>query len=74
MESDAVDIWTFSKCVPLAVLFQNAIKTKIDDHTLKIIDIRDLLKNKENIRRPEEKGLVDQQDVLALRRILKDKR
>lgn len=71
MEPDAVDILTFSKGVPLEDVFANAISTNIDDLAIKIIDIRDLLTNKENINRASEKALVDQQDILALRRILK---
>ena len=74
MEPDGVDILTFSRGVSLDEIFQNAIRTKIDDLHLKIIDIRDLLKNKENIRRSEEKGLVDQQDILALKRILRSEK
>lgn len=73
MEPDGVDILTFSRGVSLDDIFQNAVKTKIDDLSMRIIDIRDLLKNKENIRRSEEKGLVDQQDILALRRIIKSR-
>jgi hypothetical protein len=71
MEPDAVDILTFSKGVSLDEVFENAITAKIDDLVISIIDIRDLLKNKEQIRRSTEKNLVDQQDILALRRILK---
>lgn len=71
MEPDAVDILTFSKGVSVEEIFRNATHTKIDDLSLKIIDIRDLLKNKENLQRTSEKGLIDQQDILALRRILK---
>lgn len=73
MEPDGVDILTFSRGVPLDDIFRNAIKTKIDSLTIRIIDIKDLLKNKENLNRSDEKGLVDQQDILALRRILKKK-
>jgi hypothetical protein len=73
MEPDAVDILTFSKGVALDEVFENAMTTKIDDLVIRIIDIRDLLKNKEQIRRSSEKNLVDQQDVLALRRILKSR-
>ena len=72
-EPDAVDILTFSKGVSLEKIFENAIKKKIDDLTIRIIDIRDLLANKENLNRTSEKNLVDQQDILALRRILKSK-
>jgi hypothetical protein len=70
-EPDAVDILTFSKGVSLDEVFENAIRAKIDDLVISIIDIRDLLKNKEQIRLSTEKNLVDQQDILALRRILK---
>lgn len=72
-EPDAVDILTFSRGVLLDKIFENSITKKIDDLKIKIIDIRDLLKNKENINRSSEKNLVDQQDILALRRILKMK-
>jgi hypothetical protein len=54
-------------------VFNNAQYHKIDDLKLKVIDLRDLLKNKESLKRKNEKGLVDQQDILALRRILKKK-
>lgn len=70
-EPDAVDIINFSKGVPIDDVFSNAVQTRIDDLLLKIIDIRDLLKNKEGLHRSSGKGLVDQQDILALRRILK---
>ena len=73
LEPDAVDILTFSKGVSVEEIFRNASQTRIDDLSLKIIDIRDLLKNKENLQRTSEKGLVDQQDILALRRILKSR-
>lgn len=73
MEPDAVDIITFTKGVSLNKVFENAIVKKLDDLKIRIIDIRDLLRNKENLNRMSEKGLVDQQDIIALRRILKSK-
>jgi hypothetical protein len=73
MEPDAVDILTFSRGVSLEQIFANCTTTKIDKHLLKIIDIRDLLANKESLNRNPEKNLVDQQDILALRRILKSR-
>jgi hypothetical protein len=73
MEPDAVDILTFSIGVSLDDIFENATKAKIDDLTIRIIDMKDLLRNKERLNRSAEKGLVDQQDILALRRILKSK-
>ena len=73
MEPDSVDILTFSRGVLIDDIFENAVSTKIDDLSIRIIEIRDLLKNKESIGRSDEKALIDQQDVLALRRILKSK-
>lgn len=74
MEPDAVDILNFSKGVSLIAIFDNAVIRKIDDLRLRIIDIRSLIKNKSNLERESEKNLVDQQDILALKRILKGKR
>lgn len=71
MEPDAVDILNFSKGVPLEEIFANAASAKIDDLVLRIIDIKDLLKNKESLNRSGEKSFIDQQDIFALRRILK---
>ncbi|HTH55785.1 MAG TPA: hypothetical protein VL728_07040 [Cyclobacteriaceae bacterium] len=74
LEPDAVDILTFSKGVSLEAIFENAVKKKMNDLIIKIIDIRDLLKNKKSLNRDSEKKLVDLQDILALKRILKSKK
>jgi predicted nucleotidyltransferase len=73
-EPNAVDILNFSKGISLEDVFENAIIKKIDDLTIRIIDIRDLIKNKEGLNRTGEKSLTDQQDIMALRRILKSRR
>jgi hypothetical protein len=73
MEPDAVDLLTFSRGVSLEDIFDNAVQARIDKLTIKIIDINDLLKNKEELSRSDERGLVDQQDILALKRILKSR-
>jgi hypothetical protein len=73
VEPDAVDILTFSKGVSIESVFDNAHSKKIDDLRIKIIDIRDLIKNKTSLHRTGEKKLVDQQDILALRKILKSR-
>ncbi len=69
----SVDILNFSKGLLIDDIFNNAIVTKLDKLKIKIIDIRDLLKNKKSIKRSGEKNLVDQQDILALKRILQIK-
>jgi hypothetical protein len=73
LEPDAVDILTFLVGVSLEDIFENAVKARIDDLVVRIIDIKDLLKNKEKLNRSTEKNLTDQQDILALRRILKSR-
>jgi hypothetical protein len=73
MEPDAVDLLTFSRGVSIDDIFDNATHAKLDNLTIRIIDIKDLLKNKEELNRSSEKGLVDQQDILALKRILKSR-
>jgi hypothetical protein len=73
MEPDAVDILTYTLGVDMVTVFKNSNYHKIDDMSLRVVDLRDLLKNKESLNRKDEKGLVDQQDILALRRILKKK-
>ncbi|NOS90389.1 MAG: hypothetical protein HOP30_00560 [Cyclobacteriaceae bacterium] len=73
VEPNAVDILNFSKGVSVETIFKNALSKKIDDFAVKIIDIRDLVKNKESLNRTGEKKLTDQLDILALRRILKSK-
>jgi hypothetical protein len=73
MEPDAVDILTFSKGVSIKNVFDNAHSKKIDDLRIDIIDIRDLIKNKTSLNRTGEKKLTDQQDILALRKILKSR-
>lgn len=74
MEPDAVDILTFSRGVSTEDIFENASHIKIDDLSLRIIDIKDLIKNKESLKRGTEKNLVDQQDIVALRRILESRK
>jgi hypothetical protein len=73
LEPDRVDILNFSKGVLLEDIFSHAKPTKIDRLIFKIIDIRDLLANKENLARSGVKHFVDQQDILALKEILKSK-
>lgn len=73
MEPDAVDILTYTLGVDMVTVFKNSNYHKIDDMSLRVVDLRDLLKNKESLNRKDEKGLVDQQDILALGRILKKK-
>lgn len=70
-EPDAVDMLTYTKGLSTTEIFSGSQMHSIDSLDVRIIDIRDLLKNKESLDREGEKRLVDEQDILALRRILK---
>lgn len=66
----AVDILNFIVGLSIDQVFDNAQHSRIEELRLKVIDIRDLISNKESIKRTTEKNLVDQQDILALKRII----
>lgn len=70
MKPGAVDILNFIVGLSIDQVFDNAQEVRIEELWLKVIDIRDLLSNKESIRRTTEKNLVDQQDIVALKRII----
>ncbi len=70
MKPGAVDILNFIIGLSIDQVFSNAQVIRIEELHLKVIDIRDLLSNKESIRRTTEKNLVDQQDIIALKRII----
>ena len=71
LEPEAVDILTYTKGIKTDTIFENAQLARIDEMDVRIIDVRDLLKNKEALERQGEKRLVDEQDILALSRILR---
>lgn len=73
LEPDRVDIMNYAKGVSLEDVFAHAKPIKLDNLTFKVIDIGDLLTNKENIDRSGSKYFVDQQDIIALKQILKSK-
>ncbi len=69
-EPDAVDIMTFTKGITFDEVFANAKEINIEGHFLKMIDIRDLIRNKEHLHRTGNKALLDQYDIQELKRIL----
>ncbi len=70
MSPSSVDILNYSIGVSIDAIFENAIYAKMDDLRMKVIDIRDLLTNKMAINRSSDKGLLDQHDILVLKRII----
>lgn len=70
MSPSSVDILNYSVGVSIEAIFANAIYAKFDDLRMKVIDIRDLLANKMSINRTSDKRLVDQQDIIVLKKII----
>lgn len=70
LEPDAVDILTFTPGVEFDLAFENATTLEFEGERLKIIHLKDLIKNKEQLNRQGEKALLDQYDVAILKKIL----
>jgi hypothetical protein len=71
---DAVDILNFTPGIEFQAAFENAQKIDFLGITIPVIDIHDLIKNKENLKREGEKSLLDQYDAEVLKKILKRKK
>lgn len=65
-----VDILNYSVGVSIDTIFENSVTAKMDDLRVKVIDIRDLLNSKMAIKRKGDKNLVDQQDIIVLKKII----
>lgn len=51
--------------------FANALEINLSDITLKVINIQDLIRNKETLKREGEKSLMDRYDAEVLKKIIK---
>lgn len=71
LSPDAVDILNYTPGIQFETAYQNAITTMFQGLTIKIIDIRDLIRNKEHLQRKGDKSLLDKYDVEVLKKILK---
>lgn len=69
-EPDAVDILNFTPGIEFSEVYANSKLVNFDNLMIRIIDIRDLIKNKESLQREGPKALLDQYDVLILKKIL----
>jgi len=54
LEPDAVDILKYTPGIEFSPAYENALEVDFSGVKLKIIDIRDLIKNKENLKREGE--------------------
>lgn len=73
LEPDAVDILTFTAGIEFNNVIKNAQWVNFTDLRIPIIDIQDLIKNKESLQRTGEKSLLDKYDAEVLKKILKRK-
>ena len=73
LEPDAVDILNFTPGITFKETFNNSIRANYSGLSVPMIDIRDLIKNKESMNRQGEKSYLDKYDVEVLKKILKKK-
>jgi hypothetical protein len=74
LEPDAVDILNYTPGITFEDTYRNSVVTLFADLEVHMIDIRDLIKNKESLKRKGEKSYLDSYDIEVLRRILKKKK
>lgn len=67
---DAVDIINYTAGITFETAYANAVITEFSGINVRIIDIRDLLKNKEALNRFGEKSLLDKYDAEVLKKII----
>ena len=72
-EPDAIDILNYSPGLKFDEVFKNSERTNYGGIDTNIIDIRDLLINKQSLNRVGEKSLLDQYDIEVLKRIIERK-
>lgn len=70
LEPDAVDILNYTPGVDFPSAYANALEIAFSDITLKVINIQDLIRNKETLKRKGEKSLMDQYDAEVLKKII----
>lgn len=73
LEPNAIDILNYSPGLDFNEIFQNAIQINQDGINIPLIDIRDLLRNKEALNRSGEKSHLDKYDIEVLKKIIEKK-
>lgn len=70
-EPDAVDILNYAPGLQFPEAYENAIEVDADGLKVKLINIYDLIRNKEQLQRSGEKAYLDKYDAEVLKKILK---
>jgi hypothetical protein len=73
-EPDAIDILNYSPGISFDAVYKNSIKVNQEGVEIPIIDIRDLIKNKEALNRTGEKAHLDRYDIEVLKRIIEKRK
>lgn len=69
-EPDGIDILNYTPGIEFTEVYKNAIDTLFFELKIKLIDIRDLIRNKEALNRSGEKALLDKYDAEVLKKII----
>lgn len=69
-EPDAIDILNYTPGVEFNKVYENSILAEFSGLTIPLIDIRDLIRNKESLNRPGEKSYLDKYDAEVLKKII----
>jgi predicted nucleotidyltransferase len=72
-EPDAIDIINHTPALTFDEAFANSLVLNIDGMPLPLVDIRDLIRNKENLNREGKKSHIDKFDIEALKEIQEKK-
>lgn len=73
-EPDAIDILNYTPGLTFDDVYKNAIRTEVEGVHIFMIDIRDLIKNKEALNRTGEKSHLDKYDLDVLKRIIEKRK
>lgn len=71
---DAVDLLNNTPGIDFHEAYINSLPVKMDDLTVRLIDILDLIRNKESLRRTGEKAHLDKYDLEVLKKIVRNQR
>jgi hypothetical protein len=72
-EPDAIDILNYTPGIDIEAVFKNSISVNFSGMAVPMIDIRDLIKNKEALNREGEKALMDKYDAEVLKKVIQKK-
>lgn len=72
-EPEAIDILSQTPGLEFDAVYNNSHLVSFSGIKIRMIDIRDLIKNKKNIRRKGDKSLLDRYDIEILKKIIRKK-